>query len=193
MRIRSYQRPTLQTRPIRHGHRLMFCMSNYENVFKGLTPNQGGNIYVAREEWGVHYIIGGREGGREGGRGGDDGGAGPVWPAGTVTCIAVTPQLTVSSPQHWSFSAQLFLVTRPDNTDTWLLPSTPSCVISAEKYFRNKFYLIMPLKVTLVSPRSRLSLKTKSTVSVTSEFEYLNLPSVRSPRGTKEAEKSSAR
>lgn len=51
----------------------------------------------------------------------------------------------------------------------------------------------MPIKVTLVSPRSRMSLKTKSTVSVTSEFEYLNLPSVRSPRGTKDAEKTSTR
>ena len=34
----------------------------------------------------------------------------------------------------------------------------------------------MPIKVTLVSPRSRLSVKVSSTVSVNSEFEYLNLP-----------------
>ena len=34
----------------------------------------------------------------------------------------------------------------------------------------------MPIKVTLVSPRSRLHVKVSSTVSVNSEFEYLNLP-----------------
>eukprot|EP00092_Neocalanus_flemingeri_P028530 GFUD01030983.1.p1 GENE.GFUD01030983.1~~GFUD01030983.1.p1 ORF type:complete len:714 (-),score=140.02 GFUD01030983.1:82-2223(-) len=45
----------------------------------------------------------------------------------------------------------------------------------------------MPIKVTLVSPRSRMAVKTKSTVSVTSEFEYLPL---RSPRNTKNAEVS---
>ena len=39
----------------------------------------------------------------------------------------------------------------------------------------------MPLKVTLVSPRSRLGVKSKATVSVNSEFEYLNLPAPKSP------------
>ena len=34
----------------------------------------------------------------------------------------------------------------------------------------------MPIKVTLVSPRSKMAVKVSSTVSVNSEFEYLNLP-----------------
>ena len=51
-------------------------------------------------------------------------------------------------------------------------------------------YLKMPIKVTLVSPRSKLSLKTKSTVSVTSEFEYLNLPSVKR-KASKDTERCS--
>ncbi len=41
----------------------------------------------------------------------------------------------------------------------------------------------MPLKVTLISPRSRLpGVKVSSTISVNSEFEYLNLPAMKSPR-----------
>ena len=42
----------------------------------------------------------------------------------------------------------------------------------------------MPIKVTLVSPRSRASQAKsgKSTVSVTSEFEFMNLPQLRSTR-----------
>ena len=38
----------------------------------------------------------------------------------------------------------------------------------------------MPIRVTLVSPRSRTS--SKSSVSVTSEFQFMNLPSVKTPR-----------
>jgi len=48
----------------------------------------------------------------------------------------------------------------------------------------------MPIKVTLVSPRSKMTVKTKSSVSVTSEFEYHNLPPLRSPRHTKSTENS---
>ena len=40
----------------------------------------------------------------------------------------------------------------------------------------------MPLKVTLISPRSRMpGIKVSSTISVNSEFEYLNLPAMKSP------------
>ena len=42
----------------------------------------------------------------------------------------------------------------------------------------------MPIKVTLVSPRSRMSVKVSSTVSVNSEFEYLNLPGKKAGGGS---------
>ena len=42
----------------------------------------------------------------------------------------------------------------------------------------------MPIKVTLVSPRSRLHVKVSSTVSVNSEFEYLNLPGKKASSAT---------
>ena len=49
-----------------------------------------------------------------GGSGGGGEGAGPVWPTGTVTCIAVTRS---SLPAlHNTGVSQLFLVARPDNT-----------------------------------------------------------------------------
>ena len=52
----------------------------------------------------------------------------------------------------------------------------------------------MPLKVTLVSPRSKSSLgkSGKSSVSVTSEFEFMNLPQLRSPRKVQQMETSTS-
>ena len=52
----------------------------------------------------------------------------------------------------------------------------------------------MPLKVTLVSPRSKSSLgkSGKSSVSVTSEFEFMNLPQLRSPRKVQQMDTSTS-
>ena len=92
-------------------------------------------------------------------------------------------------------------VVRPSNSPqqflscSWLSQQTTCLLIRCDQvlYICEKHLIQifkMPIKVTLVSPRSKMTVKAKSTVSVTSEFEYLNLPPLKSPRNSKSAETS---